>query len=118
MSTPILATKLYVPPPEPKVVPRQRLIGRLNEGLNRRLTLIVVFARLAMTVVMAVNVFNSLGVLLLSSDAEYLTVFEPGQLHALVLLFLNLHDSGVYIWQVFFGLHWLILRGSVNRRVA
>lgn len=37
MSTPILATKLYVPPPQPKVVPRQRLIGRLNEGLNRRL---------------------------------------------------------------------------------
>src|ERR671920_932916 len=64
-------------------------------------------ARLAMTIVMAVNVFNSFGVLLLLSDAEYLTVFEPDQLHALALLVLNLHESGVYIWQVFFGLHWV-----------
>ena len=39
MSTPILATKLYVPPPQP-VVPRPRLIERLNEGLHRKLTLI------------------------------------------------------------------------------
>jgi LuxR family transcriptional regulator, maltose regulon positive regulatory protein len=40
MSTPILATKLYVPPPRPKVVLRPRLIERLNEGLQRRLTLV------------------------------------------------------------------------------
>jgi LuxR family transcriptional regulator, maltose regulon positive regulatory protein len=40
MSTPILATKLYIPPPRPKVVLRPRLIERLNEGLHRRLTLI------------------------------------------------------------------------------
>src|SRR5687767_4145112 len=33
MSTPILATKLYIPPPRPKVVLRPRLIKRLNEGL-------------------------------------------------------------------------------------
>ncbi len=40
MSTPILATKLYIPPPRPHVVLRPRLIERLNEGLHRRLTLI------------------------------------------------------------------------------
>jgi LuxR family transcriptional regulator, maltose regulon positive regulatory protein len=40
MSTQILATKLYVPPPQPRVVLRPRLIERLNEGLRRRLTLI------------------------------------------------------------------------------
>ena len=40
MSTPILATKLYIPPPRPRVVPRPRLIERLNEGLHRKLTLI------------------------------------------------------------------------------
>jgi LuxR family maltose regulon positive regulatory protein len=36
----ILATKLYLPPPRPKVVPRPRLIERLSEGLHRKLTLI------------------------------------------------------------------------------
>ncbi len=40
MSAPILATKLYIPPPRPKVVLRPRLIERLNEGLHRKLTLI------------------------------------------------------------------------------
>jgi LuxR family maltose regulon positive regulatory protein len=40
MSTPILATKLYTPPPRPRVVLRPRLIEHLNEGLDRRLTLV------------------------------------------------------------------------------
>src|SRR5688572_7658437 len=40
MSTPILATKLYIPPPRPKAVHRPRLIKRLNEDLLRKVTLI------------------------------------------------------------------------------
>ena len=42
MPAPILATKLYIPPPRPKIVLRPRLIERLNEGLaaGRKLTLI------------------------------------------------------------------------------
>jgi LuxR family maltose regulon positive regulatory protein len=40
MAIAILATKLYKPPPRPKVVRRPRLIERLNEGLHRKLTLI------------------------------------------------------------------------------
>ena len=40
MSTAILATKLYIPPPRPKIVLRPRLIEKLNEGLHRKLTLI------------------------------------------------------------------------------
>lgn len=35
MSTPILATKLYIPPPRPKVVLRSHLIERLNAGLRQ-----------------------------------------------------------------------------------
>ena len=33
MPAPILATKLYIPPPRPGIVPRPRLVQRLNEGL-------------------------------------------------------------------------------------
>src|SRR5690349_781856 len=40
MSAPILATKLYIPPPRTKLVPRPRLTGQLNEGLERGLTLV------------------------------------------------------------------------------
>src|SRR5574342_266944 len=42
MPAPILATKLYIPPPRANIVTRPRLIERLNEGLSsgRKLTLI------------------------------------------------------------------------------
>jgi LuxR family maltose regulon positive regulatory protein len=41
MSAPILATKLFAPPPQSRVVLRHRLIERLNEGaLHRKLTLV------------------------------------------------------------------------------
>lgn len=40
MNVPILATKLHVPLQRTQVVRRQRLIERLNEGLERKLTLI------------------------------------------------------------------------------
>src|SRR6266567_4845014 len=40
MSTPILATKLYLPRLRPNVVSRPRLLERLNEGLHRNLILI------------------------------------------------------------------------------
>lgn len=40
MSTPILTTKLYIPSLRSKVVHRHRLIEQMNEGLDRRLSLI------------------------------------------------------------------------------
>jgi LuxR family maltose regulon positive regulatory protein len=40
MSTPMLATKLYLPPPRPHLVSRPRLLERLNAGLHHKLTLI------------------------------------------------------------------------------
>src|SRR3954453_2063946 len=40
MSTPLLATKLYIPPRRPNVVQRSQLLERLNAGLHCKLTLI------------------------------------------------------------------------------
>ena len=40
MSSPLLTTKLYIPPVRPELVSRPRLIERLNAGLHRKLTLI------------------------------------------------------------------------------
>ncbi|HEY84526.1 MAG TPA: hypothetical protein G4N96_05365 [Chloroflexi bacterium] len=36
MEPPLLQAKLYIPPPQPDLVPRPRLIERLNEGLHRK----------------------------------------------------------------------------------
>ena len=40
MSSPVLATKLFIPPPPPKVLQRPRLMERMNEGLHRKVTLV------------------------------------------------------------------------------
>jgi hypothetical protein len=40
MTTPLLTTKLYIPPVRPELVSRPRLIERFNAGLDRKLTLI------------------------------------------------------------------------------
>lgn len=40
MATPILATKLYIPPTQPKAIRRPRLTRQLHEGRHRKLTLI------------------------------------------------------------------------------
>jgi LuxR family maltose regulon positive regulatory protein len=40
MTSPLLATKLYIPPLRPELVSRPHLIERLNSGLHRKLTLI------------------------------------------------------------------------------
>ncbi len=40
METPLLQTKLYIPLPSSKLVYRQRLMEKLNDGLRRKLTLI------------------------------------------------------------------------------
>jgi len=40
LSTPLLTTKLYIPPVRLEMVSRPRLIERLNAGLHRNLTLV------------------------------------------------------------------------------
>lgn len=40
MTETLLSTKFFIPPNRPKLVPRQRLMEILSEGLHRKLTLI------------------------------------------------------------------------------
>src|SRR5436305_5857217 len=54
MPTPILATKLYIPRLRPNVVLRPRLLERLNEGLQRKLTLIAAAAGFGKTTLFSV----------------------------------------------------------------
>ncbi len=44
MPAPILATKLYIPPPRPGVVHRARLIERLQAGMQRAPSVILISA--------------------------------------------------------------------------
>lgn len=53
MSSTLLATKLYLPQPRPNLVPRQRLIERLNAGLSRKLILVSAPAGFGKTIILS-----------------------------------------------------------------
>ena len=40
MTTPLLQTKLFIPQPRSGLVQRLRIVAKMNEGLERRLTLV------------------------------------------------------------------------------
>ena len=84
------------------------LLYVLLKPVSKTLALVATFARLAMTVIQGINLLTYFFVLLLLSGAGYLTVLAPDQLPALVLLFLNAHESGVLIWGLAFGLHLFV----------
>ncbi len=53
---------------------------------------------------------NQFAAVLLLSGADYLKVFQAEQLQALAMFFLNLHQNGYWIAQIFFGA-WLFPLG-------
>ena len=70
----------------------------------------VIFMLVAVPIAM-LNELNRFAALLLSSGADYLmTVFTADQLQALVPLFLDLHEHGITIAGIFWGL-WLFPMG-------
>lgn len=81
----------------------------LLKPVSPMLSLAAAFSRVAEAVVQAVNLLPSILVFLLVSGSGYLTVFEPEQRDALVMLSLNLYDYMTLVWGFFFGLHLLLL---------
>jgi len=70
---------------------------------------ILLFTLIAAPISM-LNELNSVAVLLLLNGREFTTIFNPGQLHSLVSVFLDLHKYGHQIAGIFFGL-WLLPMG-------
>jgi hypothetical protein len=87
----------------------------LLRPVSQPLSLAAAFARLAEAIVQAVNLLTSVPALLLLGGAGYLTVFEPDQLDALVLLFLDSNAFGILVWGLLFGFHLLLLGYLVYR---
>lgn len=73
-------------------------------------SLMVIFALVGVSISM-LNEINHLAVLLLSSNAGYLTVFKADQLNALTMLFLELRNYGTYIPQILSC--WVLLLGCL-----
>jgi hypothetical protein len=85
------------------------LLYVLLRPVSKTLSLVAAASRLAMTVIHGVNLLAHFFVLFLLSGAGYLAVFQPNQLNALVMVFLDAYDYGFTIGVVFLFLHAVIL---------
>ncbi|HEY4612524.1 MAG TPA: DUF4386 domain-containing protein [Bacteroidota bacterium] len=80
-----------------------RLFKPVNENHAK---LLVVLGALVSVPIMFLNVLNEIAALILVSGAGFLSTFETSQLDALALLFLRLHEQGINVASIFWGL-WL-----------
>jgi len=86
------------------------VLYKLLKPVNKNHALLMVIFILLGAPIAMLNELNRFAALLLSSGADYLTVFTADQLQALVPLFLDLHEHGISIAGIFWGL-WLFPMG-------
>lgn len=85
-------------------------LHRILEPVDRRQAAAMLALVVVAVTITSLNMLNQAAPLVLLSGAPYLNVFDVGQLQALALSFLDLHQAGYIIAQVFFGL-WLLPLG-------
>jgi hypothetical protein len=86
------------------------VLYKLLKPVNKDHALLMVILFLVSVPIAMLNMLSQSAALLLSSGADYLTAFTADQLQALVPLFLDLHEHGVYVAYIFWGL-WLFPLG-------
>lgn len=91
------------------------ILYELLKPVSTALSLAAAFSRLAEAVVQAVNLLPSILALILVGGAGYLSVFDGGQMSALVSLFMESFDYMIMVWGFFFGLHLVLLGYLVKK---
>jgi hypothetical protein len=81
-------------------------LNHLFKGVNEKHSRLMVSLVIVAVPIAILNELTQIAALHLLSGAEYLKVFDPSQLNALALAFLNVHGQGVIIAGIFWGL-WL-----------
>jgi len=79
---------------------------RLFKSVNERHALAMAILLLVSIPISLLNVLNDIAALVLVSGANFLSVFDKGQLDALAYFFHRLHGQGFVVAQIFWGL-WL-----------
>nr|WP_321245967.1 DUF4386 domain-containing protein [uncultured Psychroserpens sp.] len=85
------------------------MLYKLFKSINGTIAMIATFARLAMSIIMGINLINYLIPLLILNKSGYLIEMEANDINSLILMFMEAHKFGEYIWQLFFGLHLIAL---------
>jgi hypothetical protein len=84
----------------------------LLKPVNKNLALLFLLLNLGGFVIWCLSVLNLYGSLMLLSGADYLKAFQPDQLQAQALLFINLYKNGSIIAQIPYGV-WLFPLGYI-----
>ncbi|MGX9354716.1 DUF4386 domain-containing protein [Roseobacteraceae bacterium S113] len=85
------------------------LLYGMFRTISQTLSFAAAMARLSMVSVMSAMLFFHAGASYLVHEGDMLTAFDAAQRADLVALLLEMHRAGVWIWQVFFTLHLLLL---------
>ena len=83
---------------------------QLLKVVNKNMASLMVILFLVGVPIAMLNEVTQLAVLRLLSGADYLNAYATGQLQALAYLLMGLHDQGLLIAHIFFGL-WLLPMG-------
>ncbi len=86
------------------------VLYRLLKGVNQQLALLMVMLVLVQVPIAFLNEMNAIASLVLVRGTDFLSVFDKPQRDALAMLFLNLHNQGIIVNQMFWGL-WLFPLG-------
>lgn len=70
---------------------------------------IATFSRIAMTIIVGMNLVNYVVPAIIMTQPDYLSAFGAGELEELTLLFFKIHKAGEMAWQVFFAIHLFAL---------
>lgn len=89
-----------------------KLFKPVDEHLSR---LLVALGALVSVPIMFVNVLNYFATFLILKDPGFIASFEQSQLDVLAFLFIRLHDKGIIIASIFWGL-WLFPFGILAIR--
>lgn len=89
----------------------------LFKPVNKNISLLAAWLRLVNATIFGIALFKLFSVLQLISGADYLAVFDTGQLQAQVMLSLNAFNTIWLVGLVFFGIHlfflgYLIIKSS------
>lgn len=88
----------------------------LLKPVNQPLSLAAAFFRLGEAFIQAVNLITSaMVVMLVRGEGSLAAAFEPEQLSALAMLFLDTNAFIIMLWGLFFGFHLLLLGYLVYR---
>ncbi len=86
------------------------VLYKLLKSVSKNAAVLMVIFFLVSVPITMLNELNQFAALLLLSGAEYLAEFKTDQLHAQVMIFFDLHEHGINIAQIFWGL-WLFPMG-------